>query len=493
MGNITMSQYPHTDYGGRFGPVPRRRVPKKPVSLDPMLHGRPRPARKAPPKPVSKWLVEGLPRGRSKTIVEFLEFMEENSSVDLFRSILCTLGAFPMSDLKHLEDQDKQYLVTYVYHLWMVFPKFQLHATSSDLTAAEGSMCVTTADVLRLLVAYLQGKTLVNVTGHPAVDKETVPLLSSFQRLHRLGVITTNSQPEILDASLLASHEEVRFEVMPPAGDGKAYVVRQDAYITGAMTSALKEYAVRFVETHSSKRISGCFIHALTKETIRVGLKAKNATKGYRPKRYSPINADGHPTGPWIERHGEEVDQYGMYVHAADGLFGEVYEGGILYTKSLSAVAADALNTEYPWRFKIIAHADAAGAIDLPDELVRYFNDLVPPAQRIVGDAPTLLAYLSAAREELKAAGFADLGDTLKTQKEDYVRQEEGRVTLELIRDKDEMRDQAIESYEDYCADRAIPCIKKSPERIAFIERFVDGFERQRWEWLDANVVSREW
>ncbi len=493
MGNITMSQYPRTDYGGRFGPVPRRRVPKKPVSLDPMLHGRPRPARKAPPKPVSKWLVEGLPRGRSKTIVEFLEFMKENSSVDLFRSILCTLGAFPMSDLKHLKDQDKQYLVTYVYHLWMVFPKFQLHATSTNVAAAEGSMCVTTADVLRLLVAYLQGKTLFNVTRHPAVDKETVPLLSSFQRLHRLGVITTSSQAEILDGSLLASLEEVSFEVMPPAGDGKAYVVRQDAYITGAMTSALKEHAVRFVETHSSKRISGCFIHALTKETIRVGLRAKNATRGYRSKRYSPINADGHPTGPWIEYYGKEVDQYGMYVHAADGLFGEDYEGRTLDTESLSAGTADALNTEYPWSFEIVAHADAAGAIDLPDELVRYLNDIVPPAQRIVGDAPTLLGYLSAAREELKAAGFADLGDTLKTQKEEYVLQEKEKVILDLILDKDGARDEARESYEVYCADRGIPCIKKSPERIAFIKRAVDGRERKALAQLDANVVSREW
>jgi hypothetical protein len=47
--------------------------------------------------------------------------------------------------------------------------------------------------------------------------------------------------------------------------------------------------------------------------------------------------------------------------------------------------------------------------------------------------------------------------------------------------------------YEDYCADRVIPCIKKSPERIAFIRRAVDGFERKIWEWLDENVVSREW
>jgi hypothetical protein len=120
-------------------------------------------------------------------------------------------------------------------------------------------------------------------------------------------------------------------------------------------------------------------------------------------------------------------------------------------------------------------------------------NDIVPPAQRIVGDAPTLLGYLSAAREELKAAGFADLGDTLKTQKEEYVLQEKEKVILDLILDKDGARDEARESYEVYCADRGIPCIKKSPERIAFIKRAVDGRERKALAQLDANVVSREW
>jgi hypothetical protein len=138
----------------------------------------------------SRWLLQGLPRGSMRdTLIEFFNFLV--TSADTFRYIIRTLGSFPLSDMKNMRAVDRSYLIAYIQDLWILLPRLR---DNYALALAEASLCSSVHDVLRLQAAYLQGKTAANFNHAGRLSEETIPMVSSFLRLTRLGIITSSSQ-----------------------------------------------------------------------------------------------------------------------------------------------------------------------------------------------------------------------------------------------------------------------------------------------------------
>ncbi len=430
-------------------------------------------------------------------------FLKTRGTATTFRDIIFTLGAFPMSDIKHLNEQDKEYLLTYVYDLWMIMPMLR-PSHKGPVAMAERGICHSVADVVRLWIAYLEGKSSASIHGHPKVDAETVPLLSSFVRLHRLGIPTFNSQPEVLDEPLLSRQDTFFFLVPPPVGDGKVYVGRQDGYVTGYMTETQMKHALRFVERHPSRRLSGIFrftnigIEPPLPNRI-VGLLAKHPPGTYRRKRYSPLAPDGTPKGPWIADNPEgwPVDKHGFALrhsrefHPLEDLHPHVE------TDWFSDEVGRKLKSTYCWMYDITAHADSAGSIDLPDDLARFFSSIVPAEERIIGDAPTLFGSILKAHDQLKADGVMQT-ERLAARKEDYVRKATQNMHEEMHDKLPTIISMAEEEYQEMLIEKGDedaenPDKLKTPEAKTFIDRYVSGMKRTFEADHEKEVLMREW
>ena len=411
---------------------------------------------------VSSWILRGLPRGPTRSLSGFVRYLQHDMPTEAMQGVICTLGSFPWSDWRHLSEEDKEYITAYVWDLWMALPVL-VHGLPGDPEAlACASLCKTVQDVLRVLVAFLEGKT-VGGLGHPAVDPETVPLLSSFVRLHRLGIITYSSQPEKLDSR--TELETIGLQKLVENGQG--YEWRQDGYISGYIPLRFLDKMVRFVEIHPSKRVSAHF-NFLTRdgspEFRTVGYKGRlNEKYGFLSapvhfdKRVRLVNEEGQPQSPWVSNAPDHrvVNRFGFAKPLPDdpGSMSGAHRFHSLDIFGLPEATLEACRDHYVVMFHLEAYADDE-AIDLPDDLAKFFDDIVAPQDRVLGDAPTLFGYIEKAHDALKAAGVTDLPQ-FKARKQEYIRdmakQQKSRFEGMLDTIEDEY-DDYITEWEDLTA-----------------------------------------
>ena len=376
---------------------------------------------------VSPWLLRDLPRANpARTLQEFHDLECEDWSLETKKSIFQTLASFPIADFKHLEVQDQQYLAQYVWDLWML--------TSQDeggemMGEVDFAFCKEVEDVIRLHIALLEGKAVFNF-----IAPETVPLLTAFVRLHRLGFITDNSQPEILDRLIAGGRRDVDFRGPEKLGiPGKMYVCRQSAYVSGYMPYKLLSHAIRFVETHWSRRVRAEFRIKDSRDAPMVVGFGKERKE--RRKRFAEFDeVTGRVVGPWTAdtdstRYVDTTDRFGFMPESSASATRDFEH----YEKDgLPESVSEAFNESLNVKFNISVIADDK-PVDLSRDMVDFFSEVVPPAERIVGDATTVITILEGIRAGLKAQGV-DVPGLVRDRHAQYT--ELHRLRLEPVDDE---------------------------------------------------------